>query len=82
MYVPKEPGIYRDAHGDYWSRDADGWRWIGRCLPFTGQVVPADPGHGPLPDHELAMLVDSPDDAVLPLTRLEVEDHLPDAWSP
>lgn len=81
MYVPKEPGLYRDQRGDYWSLDEDGWRWIGRRLPFTGEVVPADPGHGPLPDRELAMLVDSPDDAVLPLTRVEAEDYLPESWS-
>lgn len=78
MYVPQEEGLYEDAQGDLWSRDADGWRWLGRRGPFTGDVVPADPGHGPISDRTLGMLVDSPDDAVLPLERVKVEDCPPD----
>lgn len=80
MNVPQEEGLYRDVCGDLWSRDPDGWRWLGRRVPWTGHIVPADPDHGPLPDRELAMLVDSPDDAVLPLTRVKAEDYPPDAW--
>lgn len=79
MYVPQQPGMYEDAQGDLWSRDPDGWRWLGRRIPWTGKVVPADPGHGPLPDRVLGMLVDSPEDAVLPLTRVKVEDYPPEA---
>ncbi|NKY60438.1 hypothetical protein [Nocardia flavorosea] len=78
MYVPQEEGLYWDVQGDLWARDPDGWRWLGRRLPFTGAVVPADPGHGPLPDRELGMLVESPDDAVLPLRRVRVGDYPPD----
>jgi hypothetical protein len=79
MYVPQEQGLYWDTRGDLWSRDSDGWRWLGRRIPWTGNVVPADPGHGPLSDRVLGMLVDSPDDAVLPLRRVAIEDYPPDS---
>lgn len=78
MQVPRQPGYYRDVIGDYWHRGPDGWCWIGRRIPWTGQVVPADPGHGPLPDWVIAAAVESPGDEVLPLTRVEI-DELPAA---
>ena len=76
MDVPPFEGVYWDAVGDLWSRGPDGWRWIGRRLPWTGRIAPADPGHGPLSDREIAMLVDSPDGAVLPLERVQIENYL------
>lgn len=75
--VPQEPGIYRDVSGDYWLRREDGWRWVGRLLPWTGRVTPVHEDHGPLPDWVLAAPVDSPADRVLPLTRVEVDDLPP-----
>lgn len=74
--LPAEPGVYRDAHGDMWSLDVDGWRHIARRMT-DGRMHPVRDYPGPTSSEALAELSMAPGVDVLPLKRVEVEDVPP-----